>query len=210
MRNQQSRTGHTPVVPPTSSDHRVVHEEDLEAKSPREGVLDLRRTDGHVPEPRSVFGADHSVVAAVRKLRYLEGALRLAHQVVDDFHREREWVLQDDGVDTGYFIDWRGIQRYLSPEVILVLRTDPRARGRERPNFDEHPWRVIVPSLDTVLDCTKSTWSANIQALVSQEQRDEVADALNALMSTASGLDSSKKTNAMRLIASIRRLLTAD
>lgn len=141
-------------------------------------------------------------LSTYRKLRRLEQTLELAHRAVRDFADERREIQWQDGFDTSYFIDWRSIVRTLLPDVVLVLRTDPR-----RSNFAEHPWRVIVPSLGEIFDVTQAGWLDGIQEPVALEQSDKVADALKVLFQATSSMDLEKKQNAQRVLSSAKRLL---
>lgn len=184
---------------------RAVSEPLADVELIREGVLPSDGVHRDVPGSGAVQRDGYSDLATARKLRRFERTLELAHRCVREFSDERAAVQWHDGFDTEYLIDWRGIARGLLPDVVLVLRTDPA-----RKNFNEHPWRVIVPSLGLLLDCTQAGWLDGLAEPDPIEQRDEVSDALKVLFRATSDLSPETKVNAQRVLTSAKRLLKSS
>lgn len=171
----------------------------------RESLLPADGVDRDVSGHGEVHRSGNADLATVRKLRRFEETLRLAHRSVREFSDERPALQWHDGIDADYFIDWRAIIRGLLPDVVVVLRTDPK-----RTNFSEHPWRVIVPSMGLLLDCTQAGWLEGLAEPDPIEQRDEVSDALKVLYKATSSLNPEMKQNAQRVLTSAKRLLQSS
>jgi hypothetical protein len=180
---------------------------DRRSHSPEEGNTARSSVPEGVRSRRVLAGsadvsADYRTVAAVlRKLQWLDGAIRGAHATVRTFRDERDSLLWESGTDSGYYLDWRSVQHNCAPELIIVLRRDP-----SRIAFDEHPYAVIVPLVGHSWSLMSEDWLMEIQEYIQPEQMDEAAVALNTLDGIARTMDPKKRSNAMSVLATAKRL----
>jgi len=174
-----------------------------EAHTSDESVLVLRQQDREVSGTRFVPGRSAALDGIVRKCEWLDSVVDAAHSMLRQHHDQRKELLWTEGADVGYVIDWRAVQQYCQPDVLVVLYRDP-TRLRV---FDDFPKFAIIPSLRECLDLQQENWLGQVKARVVKEQDDEVSTALNVLQYTASKLELAKKGNAMSVIATAKRLL---
>lgn len=188
---------------PVQVDGRVSAPE--EGITARIGVPEGLRTGRMLAGTAQVLADGRTSAAILRKLQWLDGVLRGAHEVVRRFNDERASLLWESGTDSGYYIDWRAVQHNCAPELIVVVRRDP-----SRLVFDEHPYAVIVPLVGLSWSLMSEHWLEEILACIPLEQRDEAVVALNTLDGIARNMDPKKRSNAMSVLATAKRLFQSS
>jgi hypothetical protein len=169
-------------------------------------VLELRPTGRSVPSTTGLSAGSRAFDGLVRKCEWLDGVVRAAHSMLHEFHGQRATVQWNEGADIGYVIDWRSVVNYCSPDVLVVLLRDPTRLKV----FDDFPKFALIPSLGECLDLQTENWFVEFSTRIANEQSDQTDVALNVLHQAASRLEPAKKENAMRVLATAKRLLMTN
>lgn len=167
------------------------------------GVLGIRAQDRTVPSASGFSGRYGAFDGLVRKCEWLDGLVRAAHSMLREHSDQRSDVLWNEGADVDYVIDWRSAVIFCQPDVALVLYRDPTRLKV----FADFPKFALIPSIGECVDLQVETWLVDLKARIATEQSDSVSNALNVLKEAASKLESTKRSNAMNVVATAKRLL---
>jgi len=134
-------------------------------------------------------------------LSYLFFALRSMDQVHNDFKSWRSVVALSEGVTVDMGVNWRQVENYCSPQVLLVMALDPK-----RSEFVDHPqWAVLMDTHQVIPLSHEIILSVTESDEASAEV--DVLSALNSLTTYVEAISGGKKENAMRQLQILKRIL---
>lgn len=135
------------------------------------------------------------------KVRYLLFAVNCLDEAHQDFKGWRDAVAWSEGVTTEARIDWRYVQNFCAPQVLLVMAHD--RSGRE---FTDHPVYAVLMDTRQVLFLSSEV-ILSVKEDGTEESGTDVLGALNSLNTYVEAMTGGKKENAMRQLQILKRIL---
>lgn len=138
----------------------------------------------------------------LEKIEYLRGAIAGADAMQSQYREDRSELLLNEGNALERRVDWRRVENYCAPDVLVVMAHDGT---RNSENFYDFPMYVILPRLGAFVHLQDEvTLSIEEGSVVRREQ---VARALKLLRLSIASTDGAKQDNARKLLSGLHKLL---